>query len=150
MEFNNVRIGIAAVDVLLDTAMDEKCTEKLAAAKLEAVKTAVAIYHGFLCKGIREDLLFRILERRLDMIRNASTQSQLNAICYPKAPHYNGGQFMPSSEFSIPEEEMLLWSMTSLKGPLISAGFERYMELFRLIFGGLPGEADFHGGESLC
>ena len=37
------------------------------------------------------------------------------------------------------EEELLLWSETSLRGPLITAGYERYMELFKKI---LPQKAE--------
>ena len=39
----------------------------------------------------------------------------------------------------IPEEEMILWSLTSLKGPLIPQGLKRYMDLFKQVFGVDPG-----------
>jgi len=150
MNNNDACFELAVAGALLDISLDDACAERLSAAKLEAVRSASAVCQGYLHQGIREDLIFRILNKRLEMILKAESQSQLDKICRPRAPHYNGVRFVPSSEFSIPEEEMLLWSMTSLKGPLISAGYDRYMELFRQVFGGLPGEAGFRGDEALC
>ena len=55
-------------------------------------------------------------------------------------PHYFGGKFTVSNiPYYSEEEELLLWSETSLRGPLISAGYERYMELFKKI---LPQKAE--------
>ncbi len=45
---------------------------------------------------------------------------------------HNGSKFIPD-EFSVPEEELICWSETSLRAPLNEAGFNRYMELFRQI-----------------
>ena len=45
-----------------------------------------------------------------------------------------------TSKYCIPEEEMIMWSCTSLKAPLNEAGFKRYMQLFKEVFGFLPWE----------
>ena len=53
---------------------------------------------------------------------------------------YFGGKFTVSNiPYYSEEEELLLWSETSLRGPVISAGYERYMELFKKI---LPQKAE--------
>lgn len=53
---------------------------------------------------------------------------------------YFGGKFTVSNiPYYSEEEELLLWSETSLRGPLITAGYERYMELFKKI---LPQKAE--------
>ena len=35
----------------------------------------------------------------------------------------------------MPEEEMVIWSLASLKGPLIECAYKRYMDLFTRTFG---------------
>ena len=52
-------------------------------------------------------------------------------------PHYDGAGFIPAA-YSVPEEELICWSETSLKGPLTAEGFQRYMELFKQV---LPEES---------
>ena len=55
-------------------------------------------------------------------------------------PNYSGGKFIDrNTPYYSEEEELLFWSETSLRGPLISAGYERYMELFKKI---LPKQAE--------
>ena len=55
----------------------------------------------------------------------------------PNCPHYDGAGFIPDA-YSVPEEELICWSETSLKGPLTAEGFQRYMELFKQV---LPEES---------
>ena len=62
-----------------------------------------------------------------------TTKTEMERVMTPKAPHYNGAQFI-TDEYHIPEEEMIAWSQVSLKGPLIEAGYKRYMELFKEFF----------------
>ena len=45
-----------------------------------------------------------------------------------------------STPYYVEEEELMLWSETSQRGPLISAGYDRYMELFKKL---LPEKAKF-------
>ena len=49
---------------------------------------------------------------------------------------YTSG-FIPDA-YSVPEEELICWSETSLKGPLTAESFQRYMELFKQV---LPEES---------
>ena len=49
------------------------------------------------------------------------------------ATNFNGNRFTPD-KYSIPEEELIAWSETSLKGPLPPEAFNRCRELFNAIF----------------
>ena len=68
------------------------------------------------------------------MIKNANTVKDLKEIEKGSLPLFNGNSFM-TGPYHIPEEEMILWSLTSLKGPLIPQGLKRYMDLFKQVFG---------------
>ena len=68
------------------------------------------------------------------MLSEATTVKDLRAVSDVPKPHYNGNRVIPS-DFSVPEEEIMIWSLTSELGPLNDAGFRRYMELFEELFG---------------
>ena len=57
----------------------------------------------------------------------------MERIITPRAPYFDGNRFIPD-KYSIPEEELIVWSETSLKGPLIAAASDRYRELFTIVF----------------
>ncbi len=78
-----------------------------------------------------------IAKKKGEMIMAATTKTEMEAILRPKAPRYDGSKFV-SDKYSVPEEELIAWSQTSLRGPLVNAGFERYMKLFCEVF---PDEA---------
>lgn len=88
---------------------------------------------------IRDDIVDAIIEKRTQLILDATTVQELKSICAEPKPHYNGNEFI-TSKYCIPEEEMIMWSCTSLKAPLNEAGFKRYMQLFKEVFGFLPWE----------
>jgi hypothetical protein len=88
---------------------------------------------------IRDDIVDAIIEKRTQLILDATTVQELKSICAEPKPHYNGNEFI-TSPYCIPEEEMIMWSCTSLKAPLNEAGFKRYMQLFKEVFGFLPWE----------
>ena len=83
--------------------------------------------------GYIDRLLNGIAEKRVSMIMKATTKTEMDRVMIPKAPHYNGAEFI-TDEYHIPEEELIAWSQASLKGPLVGAGFKRYMQLFREFF----------------
>ena len=67
----------------------------------------------------------------------ATTKAEMQKLIRPNCPHYDGAGFIPAA-YSVPEEELICWSETSLKGPLTAEGFQRYMELFKQV---LPEES---------
>ena len=67
----------------------------------------------------------------------ADLEEEMEKLLKPSCPHYYGGRFTPG-EYHIPEEELIGWSEASLRTPLNSAGYQRYMELFKQV---LPEES---------
>jgi len=84
-------------------------------------------------RGFRSKLLCGIAEKRGEMILKTSSKTEMERVMSSRAPHYDGAKFVPD-QYSIPEEEMIAWSETSLRGPLIEPALKRYMELFEQIF----------------
>lgn len=83
--------------------------------------------------GYMPKLLFAIAEKKCELIGSITSKAEMEKVIEPHCPHYNGNQFVPD-KYSIPEEELICWSQTSLQAPLNDAGFKRYMELFKEVF----------------
>ena len=80
-----------------------------------------------------ERLLIGIAEKKSKMICSATSKTIVEKILHPRAPRYDGNEFIPQ-EYSVPEEELIGWCETSLKAPLNHAAFERYMAVFANVF----------------
>ncbi len=87
--------------------------------------------------GYMPKLLYAIAEKKCRMIGTITSKTEMEKLLRPNCPHYDGAKFQPDT-YSVPEEELICWSETSLKGPLNAEGFQRYMELFKQI---LPEES---------
>ena len=66
----------------------------------------------------------------LGMIMQAETKGEITEILKLSKPHFDGKKFVYTSPYAVEEEELLLWSLTSLQGPLRDEGYRRYRELF--------------------
>ena len=87
----------------------------------------------FASRGYHKRLIRGIAEKKGALILKTTSKADMDKVMYPRPPHYNGAEFVPD-EFSIPEEELICWSETSLRALLNSAGMKRYMTLFKEIF----------------
>lgn len=85
-------------------------------------------------EGFIEKLIIEICRKKAEFIKEAKTKKELQTIMKPPALYYNGNEILPVNEYCIPEEEMIAWSMTSLKAPLRTEGQQRYEKLFKQIF----------------
>ena len=66
--------------------------------------------------------------RKMEGLPLVSTKQDMQDFLKVSTPHYFGGKFTVSNiPYYSEEEELLLWSETSLRGPLITAGYERYI-----------------------
>lgn len=83
--------------------------------------------------GYISPLISTIAKKKCELICTVTSKKDLNKIIKPHCPHYDGNKFVPD-KYSIPEEELICWSQTSLKAPLNDVGFKRYLELFKEIF----------------
>lgn len=103
-------------------------------AKYEAIVKVLSTTSFYRQHGIRNELVHTIFRQKIKMIRKASTVKGIKAIEKGPIPQFDGNRFV-TGQYHIPEEELVLWSLTSLKGPLIAQGFDRYLELFKQVFG---------------
>ena len=110
-------------------------------AKISALCDTFRRIQMYRAEGIREDLVAIVLEKRKALIMDAGTVQDVNSICSEPKPHYYGGEFR-TGRFSVPEEEMIMWSLASLRAPLNHDATERYMYLFKEAFGYLPWEVN--------
>ena len=100
----------------------------------EAIESSLKLVRFFRNQGIRSDVVHVVYEKRMSQIRTASTVAEMNEIAKPAKPHYTGNGFI-TGPYDVPEEEMIFWSLASLKAPLNHDAYERYMELFQQTFG---------------
>ncbi len=82
--------------------------------------------------GIIDRLLTAIAEKKCKFLMEITSKTEMEKMLKPHCPTYNGNEFIPD-KYHIPEEELICWSQTSLAAPLNSAGFKRYMEVFKLV-----------------
>ncbi len=127
-----INIEVALIPFFAEIIVGEK-SDKVLELQFSALRKLQSQLHYYAERGFHEKLIYAIAEKKGEMIIHATTKSEMERIMQAKAPHYDGGKFIPG-ENSIPEEELICWSETSLKGPLIPAAMKRYMELFRQCF----------------
>lgn len=94
------------------------------------VRQLIKYYEGL---GYGDKLLNPIAEKKCEFIHQIITKADKDEVIKPHIPHYDGNRFVPD-KYHIPEEELIGWSQTSLRGPLNSIGMKRYMELFKSIY----------------
>lgn len=94
---------------------------------LQSVFQRAWYYQG---RGMLERIIAGFVQKKIAMIKQAESKGELQAIGKPPKPIYNGNGFTPG-KYDTEEEEMLVWSLTSLQAPLNNQAYERYKELFR-------------------
>lgn len=118
--------------------------DKLLWEKFALVLELIPRINGYLKEGLAEDRLVRPLAmKKIEQIKEATTKKQLQEIKeFPKVRYYPDGKIRATSEYALPEEELILWMQTCYHAPLRDEAYNRYFELFRLIF---PDYADAVG-----
>lgn len=81
-----------------------------------------------------DKLLVNLYSKKIDFILKANTKKEIENILSVSHIKFNGDKVMPT-EYNIIEEELLMWSMTSLKAHLNDIGQRRYMEVFKKYYG---------------
>ncbi len=97
---------------------------------LKQLQDRLAYYESL---GYMDQLLCAIAHKKAKMIMNVTTKTEMSKVMSTRVPAFDGNKFL-SDQYNIPEEEMILWAEMSLQAPLNRAGFERYKELFEMIF----------------
>ena len=90
-----------------------KYTKSVEEAKYEAIRKTLKTTQYYREHGFMSELVHTIFTKKLEMIKKANTVKDLKEIEKGSLPHFNGNSFM-TGPYHIPEEEMILWSLTSL------------------------------------
>lgn len=118
---------------LLAEIICEDVKDNVRALHFDALKQLQGQLRFYKERGFLSKLLCGIAEKRGEMILKTSSKTEMKRVMRPHAPHYDGAKFVPD-QYSIPEEEIIAWSETSLHGPLIEPALKRFMELFKQLF----------------
>lgn len=121
---------IAAVAVSDDS-------EKICDLRLWAIKEMQQYLWHYKKLGYMPKLLCAIARKKCEILLTLTTKAEIERLVKPHCAQYNGNRFI-SDKCSIPEEELVCWSETSLRAPLNETGFRRYLELFHQV---LPEES---------
>ena len=133
MEENYMTVIISCIAEIAASGAAER-VKKL---RLDAIRSLQRYLRYYRQLGYMPKLLYAIAEKTCRMISPIPSNPELEKLIRPRCPHYDGNRFIPDT-YSIPEEELICWSETSLKVPLNAAGFQRYMDLFKQV---LPEES---------
>lgn len=123
---------VEALRQLLKNDSQEKIT--LVEAKLTAIEDTYRRLEAYAQHGYEEGLLTAIAEKKTSLILQAKSISAVRELAKPPKPHYNGKSFV-TTENNVPEEELICWSLASLRGPLNEAATERFLELAAQFYG---------------
>ena len=104
--------------------------DKVRALRFDAIRRLQGQLQFYKDRGFVNKLLCGIAEKRGAMILKATSQTEMEHVMNPHAPHYDGTKFVPDP-YSVPEEEMVAWSEASLRGPLIEAAQKRYTTIWQ-------------------
>ena len=108
--------------------------DKVRALRFDGVRRLMGIANGYKSEGMIEKPITEMWNHKIQFVMNATSKVIMEDILKPSKPRYNGGGFVPGSPYHSEAEELMLWSLTSLRGPLVSSGLDRYMELFKKYF----------------
>ncbi|MEY8412006.1 hypothetical protein AALB51_12265 [Lachnospiraceae bacterium 62-26] len=115
---------------ITELLMDNELNEKLRSRRFDALRKMRGITAQYEEEKFLPELVETVFCKKADFIMRAKTKAELEEIIKPSSPRYSGGIFYPGNPYHVEEEELILWSKTSLKAPLISQGYKRYQELF--------------------
>ncbi len=120
-------IAQALAELLLSDKPDR--VKELRISALQTLRNQLNYYKEL---GIIDRLLTAIAEKKCKFLMEITSKTEMEKMLKPHCPTYNGNEFVTDT-YHIPEEELICWSQTSLAAPLNSAGFKRYMEVFKLV-----------------
>lgn len=118
---------------LLAQLLATESSETVQKLQFEALVQLRAYLKHYKRLGYREDLLSAIADKKGAMILETTSKTEMEKVLKPHAPRYNGNAFF-ADKYNVPEEELICWSETSLRSPLNEAGFNRYMEVCKLVY----------------
>lgn len=91
----------------------------------ERVEALVKLYRRaefYLKQGFLESIVCEFHRKKVEMIMQAETKGEITEILKLSKPHFDGKKFVYTSPYAVEEEELLLWSLTSLQELLEDIG----------------------------
>ena len=119
---------------IVEGSLDETKSNAVKELRVGALQRLPILMGWYLRKGFDERIVTTICEKKIAFILEATSKREIELILSPPKPHYNYSEIVPGNRYSIPEEELLMWSLASLVGLLNQKGVERFMELFQQIY----------------
>ena len=124
---------LIVVSYFAEVLADDTITDKVAMLRLAALRKLMGQLYRYKERGFAESLLCVVAKKKGEFILGTSSKTEMERMLVPRAPHFDGNRFVPD-KYSIPEEELMAWSETSLKGPLAAEAFDRFCELFKIVY----------------
>ena len=118
--------------------------DKVRELRIQALKQLRNRLEHYKSLGYMDQLLCAIARKKAEMIMKVTTKTEMDKVMSMRPPSFDGNKFLPD-RYNVPEEEIILWSLASLQAPLSSVGFDRYKELFEMLFPDQALEVFGHG-----
>ena len=109
--------------------IEGKEDDRLKEERIQTLQTIFQRAWRYQERGMLEEIILGFVQKKTAMLQNARTKGELQEISKPPKPVYNGNGFTPG-KYDTEEEELLVWSLTSLKEVPNTEGCKRYGELF--------------------
>ena len=122
-------------ETMIKTAQTKEAKKQvLDKAKAEAVTVVLSMTKYLQDAGFDPRIASGYKTKKLIFLQNARTVSDVREIM--KAPDFklSGGEYVPVSRYTTSEEEAVFWSECSLRAPLNSAVYRRYMRVMVFLF----------------
>lgn len=133
MDFKQVMERItteALVDIALNSA-----NFQLLAAQLDALATIKNRCYKYRELGFYAELVLTVWRKKLELLKKATTVKECEIIRNPSAPIYDQyGETFKTDNTWVAEEELIQWSLASLRAPLPPDAAKRYLDLFEQVF----------------
>ena len=132
-DYKDIDFNLALIPLVAELASQQDISDSLRTLRLNAISQLTAHLNYYKKLGYIDRLLYAIAEKKGNMILETTSKTEMEKLLKARAPHYNGNTFF-ADKYSVPEEELICWSETSLRAPLNDAGAQRYYQVFSEIF----------------
>ena len=122
------------MEALVDIVLNDT-NFQLFAAQLNALATIKERCYKYRELGFYAELVLTVWRKKLELLKKATSVKECEIIRKPSAPIYDqyGGTFKTDDTW-VAEEELIQWSLASLRASLPSDSAKRYIDLFKQVF----------------
>lgn len=131
--YKDIDFKLAIIPHIAELITQEGVTDSVRELRWDALMQLTRQLNYYKSRGYIDRLLYAIAEKKGAMIMGTTSKTEMEKVLKPHCPHYNGNEFFPD-KYNVPEEELICWGETSLRSPLNTAGYKRYMEVFKSVY----------------